>query len=105
MFGVDGAYASSHPRGEKAKAGTSSTIPSRKYPSFSEGSFFCFAAIILPVHRDLSRAAPWLAIGAGMILYGVTDISLRRSPLRVLALLVALALWLSGVYWALNIAL
>jgi hypothetical protein len=40
-----------------------------------------------------------------MILYGVTDIALRRSPLRVPALLVALALWFGGVYWALNIAL
>lgn len=79
--------------------------PFSKLPLILGGLIFLLAAIILPGHRDLSRSATWLAIGAGMILYGVTDISLRRSPLRVPALLVALALWFGGVYWALNIAL
>jgi len=79
--------------------------PFSKVPLILGGLLFLLAGIILPGHRDLARSAAWLAIGAGMILYGVTDISLRRSPLRVPALLVALALWFGGVYWALNIAL
>src|ERR1700756_3439895 len=79
--------------------------PFSKVPLILGGLIFLLAAIILPGHRDSSRSATWLAIGAGMILYGVTDISVRRSPLRVPALLVALALWFGGVYWALNIAL
>jgi hypothetical protein len=43
--------------------------------------------------------------GVGMILRGAADKLLRRSRWRVLGLLIALALWLGGVYWALNVAL
>jgi hypothetical protein len=90
--------AEKHPRNEFDN-------PFSKVPLILGGIFFLLAGIIHPGRQDLSRSAAWLAIGAGMILYGVTDISLRRSPLRVPALLVALALWFGGVYWALNIVL
>ena len=77
--------------------------PFSKLPLIIGGIIFLMAALFDAGHKDTARAAAWLAIGAGMIIYGVTDILLRRSHWRFAALFVALALWFGGVSWALSL--
>jgi hypothetical protein len=78
--------------------------PSSKWPLIVGGLAFLFAAAITQTRtHDLSRAAVWLSIGCGTILYGVTEISFRRSALRWPLTLIALVLWLGGVYWSIRI--
>ena len=92
-------------REEQKPRGNEFDNPFSKIPLILGGLLFLLAGMVLPGRHDLPRSAAWLAIGTGMILYGVTDISLRRSPLRGPALFLALALWFGGVYWALNVAI
>jgi hypothetical protein len=77
--------------------------PSSKWPLIIGGIGFLFAAAIVETRtHDLPHAAAWIAIGSGMILYGITEMRLRQSRLHWILALASLALWLSGAYWAVH---
>jgi len=78
--------------------------PSEKFPLILGGLLFLVAGLFVIGKNDFGRASAWLAIGAGMILYALIEITFRRSRYRVPALLGALAVWFMAVYWALSIA-
>jgi len=79
--------------------------PFSKLPLILGGVIFIFVAIFAAARHDPSRAMAWLSIGGGMVLYGVTDIFLRRTPWRIPALLGALAFWFGSVFLALNVGI
>ena len=79
--------------------------PFSKLPLILEGVIFICVAIFATARHDPSRAMAWLSIGAGMMLYGVTDILLRRTRWRIPALLGALAFWFGSVFLALNVGI
>ena len=57
--------------------------PSSKWPLLVGGIGLLFAAAIVQTRtHDLSRAFAWIAIGSGMILYGITEMRLRQSRLH-----------------------
>jgi hypothetical protein len=62
--------------------------------------FILAAAILETRTQDLSKAASFIAIGLGMVLFGITK--LRSSPWRLPMLIAELALWFGGVYWLLH---
>jgi hypothetical protein len=75
------------------------------FPLILGGGLFLLAGLVLIGKHDMGRALAWLAIGAGMVAYGLADCLLRESRWRLPGLLVTLALWFGVVYWALGIAL
>jgi Ca2+/Na+ antiporter len=75
--------------------------PSSKWPLLVGGIGFLIAASIVETRtHNLSRAAAWIAVGTGMILYGFTEIMFQRNPLRWTLVLASLVLWIGGAYWA-----
>jgi hypothetical protein len=74
--------------------------PSSHWFTIGAGIVFILAGTIFEIRtHDLSRALPYAAIGLGMTLFGITQDKLRTSPLRWIALLAEIALWVGGVYW------
>jgi hypothetical protein len=77
--------------------------PSSKWPLLVGGLGFLFAAAIVETRtHDLSRAVAWVAIGCGMILYGIAEMRLQHSRLHWLLALASLVLWFGGAYWTIH---
>jgi len=74
--------------------------PSSHWFTISAGILFVLTGAVVEIRsHDLSRALPYGAIGLGMVLFAITHDKLRASPLRWIALLAEIALWVGGVYW------
>jgi uncharacterized membrane protein HdeD (DUF308 family) len=71
-----------------------------KWPLIVGGLLFLVVGCVsLMRSHDLSRAASPFAIGIGTILYGITEIRLRRTQWRVPPLILALVFWFGGACW------
>ena len=79
--------------------------PYSNFPLILGGGFFLFAGLVVIGKHDMGRALAWLTIGAGMIVYAVTDCIFHESRWRLHGLFLVLALWFAAVYWALEFAL
>ena len=77
--------------------------PSSHWFTIGAGILFVLAGAVIEIRsQELSRALPYVAIGLGMILFGVSHVRLRASGWRWPAFLAELALWFGGVYWLLR---
>lgn len=77
--------------------------PSSHWFTIGAGILFVLAGAVIEIRsQDLSRALPYVAIGLGMILFGVSHVRLRASRWRWPAFVAELALWFGGVYWLLR---
>ena len=74
--------------------------PSSHFFTICGGFLFVVVGAVVEIRtHDFSRALPYIAIGLGMVLFAITHDKLRASPLRWIALLAEIALWVGGVYW------
>ena len=74
--------------------------PSSHWFTIIAGILFILAGAVVEIRsHDLSRALPYVAIGVGMTLFGISHTTLRYSRWRWPAFLAELALWVGGVYW------
>lgn len=76
--------------------------PHQIFPLILGGVIFLIAGLFVLAKHDPGRASAWLTIGAGMVLYGVTDVVLLGSRWRIPGLLLMLAIWFFGVYWTID---
>ena len=77
--------------------------PSSHWFTIVAGILFILAGAVVEIRsHDLSRALPYVAIGMGMTLFGISHTTLRYSRWRWPAFLTELALWVGGVYWILH---
>ena len=74
-----------------------------KWFTIAAGILFVSAGAILETRiQNLSKSASFIAIGLGMVLFGITQTKLHTSPWRWPMLIAELALWFGGVYWLLH---
>jgi hypothetical protein len=74
--------------------------PSSHFFTICGGFLFVVVGAVVEIRtHDFSRALPYIAIGLGMVIFGITQDKLRNSPLRQIVLLAELVLWFGGIYW------
>jgi hypothetical protein len=76
--------------------------PSSHWFTIATGIVFVLVGAVEIRTQSLPHALSFIAIGLGMILFGITHTKLRNSPWRVPALVAEFALWGGGFYWLLH---